>query len=66
VAVQSALWHEAASTTLNIYSHLWPSDQDRTRRAIDAFLCADASPACHDEELVAETSRSEVPTPQMS
>jgi hypothetical protein len=28
--------------TLRVYSHLWPSDEDRTRDAIDAALGATA------------------------
>jgi integrase len=37
-AVQSALGHESAAVTLDTYGHLWPSDEDKTRAAIDAFL----------------------------
>ena len=33
VTVQRALGHAKASTTLETYSHLWPSGADRTRRA---------------------------------
>ncbi len=33
VAVQRALGHAKASTTLNTYSHLWPTAEDRTRSA---------------------------------
>jgi integrase len=33
VTVQRALGHAQASTTLNVYSHLWPSAEDRTRAA---------------------------------
>ena len=40
-AVQVALGHESATTTLNTYAHLWPSDSDRTRAAVDAFLTPD-------------------------
>ncbi len=40
-AVQVALGHESATTTLNTYAHLWPSDSDRTRAAVDAFLMPD-------------------------
>jgi hypothetical protein len=29
---------EAEAPTLDIYSHLWPSDEDRTRSAVEAFL----------------------------
>jgi integrase len=35
VAVQRALGHAKPSTTLDTYSHLMPSDQDRMRGAID-------------------------------
>lgn len=34
-AVQHALGHAKPSTTLNLYSHLWPGDEDRLRRAVD-------------------------------
>ena len=37
-AVQLALGHENASVTLNNYAHLWPSDDERTRDAIEAFM----------------------------
>jgi len=33
VTVQRALGHAQASTTLNTYSHLWPTAEDRTRAA---------------------------------
>lgn len=33
VTVQRALGHASATTTLNTYSHLWPSAEDRTRKA---------------------------------
>jgi integrase len=41
VTVQRALGHAKASTTLNIYAHLWPSAEDRTRAAA-AGLIADS------------------------
>jgi integrase len=37
-AVQSALGHKNAAETLDIYSHLMPSDEDRTRAAVQAAL----------------------------
>ena len=40
VTVQRALGHSRATTTLNTYSHLWPTAQDRTRAA-SAGLVAD-------------------------
>ena len=33
VTVQRALGHAKPSTTLETYSHLWPSGEDKTRRA---------------------------------
>ena len=44
VTVQRALGHAQASTTLNVYAHLWPSAEDRTRAAA-AELMQDAYPA---------------------
>lgn len=38
VAVQKALGHSRATQTLNTYTHLWPTDEDTTRAAIDAVL----------------------------
>jgi integrase len=35
-AVQRALGHASASTTLDTYGHLWPGDEDRIRQAVDA------------------------------
>jgi integrase len=35
-AVAAALGHADPGVTLRVYSHLWPSDEDRTRDAIDA------------------------------
>lgn len=34
--VQDQLGHASASETLDTYSHLWPEDNDRVRRAVDA------------------------------
>jgi len=34
-AVSAALGHSSAATTLNLYSHLWPGDEDRIRSAVD-------------------------------
>jgi integrase len=48
VTVQRALGHASATTTLNTYSHLWPTAEDRTRRAAEQLyaescgLCADS------------------------
>lgn len=46
VTVQRALGHSTPSITLNVYAHLWPSAEDRTRTATAAFMAAVlASPA---------------------
>jgi integrase len=38
VTVQRALGHASATTTLNTYSHLWPTAEDRTRAAAQTLL----------------------------
>ena len=38
VTVQRALGHASATTTLNTYSHLWPSAEDRTRNAAEGLV----------------------------
>ncbi|MCW2796040.1 MAG: phage integrase family protein [Nocardioides sp.] len=38
VTVQRALGHAKAGTTLETYSHLWPSAEDKTRRAANALV----------------------------
>lgn len=38
VTVQRALGHSSATTTLNTYSHLWPSAEDRTRTAASSLM----------------------------
>jgi len=42
--VSERLGHSNAAMTLNVYSHLWPDDEDRTRQAIDGLF----APAPHD------------------
>jgi len=37
VTVQRALGHAKAGTTLETYSHLWPSAEDKTRKAATAL-----------------------------
>jgi integrase len=37
-AVQHAVGHANAATTLGLYSHLWPGDEDRIRQAVDWTL----------------------------
>jgi integrase len=45
VTVQRALGHATATTTLNTYSHLWPTAEDRTRKAAEAMLLEALNPA---------------------
>jgi integrase len=40
VTVQHALGHSSPTITLNIYSHLWPKAEDRTRAAAEALMRA--------------------------
>jgi integrase len=46
-AVQSALGHEKAATTLDTYGHLWPGDEDRIRAALAMAWPARVSLECH-------------------
>lgn len=48
--VAARLGHANAAMTLNVYSHLWPDDEDRTRNAIDDLLGADVPPMCPSGE----------------
>jgi integrase len=43
VTVQHALGHSSPTITLNIYSHLWPKAEDRTREAAEALMQAATS-----------------------
>jgi integrase len=45
VTVQHALGHSSASITLNVYSHLWPKAEDRTRAAAAALMTTAAGSA---------------------
>ena len=45
VTVQHALGHASASITLNVYSHLWPKAEDRTRAAVANLMATTANPA---------------------
>jgi integrase len=38
VAVQHHLGHSSASITLNVYSHIWPSDGEATRMALSGLF----------------------------
>jgi integrase len=45
VAVQWALGHSSATIALGVYSHLWPTAEDRTRAAAGDLMAALADPA---------------------
>jgi integrase len=38
VKLQARLGHKSAQTTIDIYGHLWPDSDERTRTAIDAVF----------------------------
>jgi integrase len=40
VTVQRSLGHAKATTTLNTYAHLWPTAEDRTRKAAESIIYA--------------------------
>jgi hypothetical protein len=40
VTVQHALGHASSTIKFNIYSHLWPKAEDRTRTAVEALMRA--------------------------
>ena len=42
VTIQRALGHSSATTTLNTYSHLWPTAEDRTRTKSAGDVTADS------------------------
>ncbi len=44
--VQLHLGHAKAGQTLDVYSHLWPEDEDRTRTALEVALRAAVSISC--------------------
>jgi site-specific recombinase XerD len=49
-AVQHALGHASAATTLNIYSHMWPGDDEVIRQAVDRALTQPAEDSLRTEE----------------
>jgi hypothetical protein len=55
--VQLALGHESASTTLDTYTHLWPTEDDKARSAIQKFLAV--SPTCQVQSVAEQNPRSE-------
>ncbi len=56
VTVQRSLGHPKATTTLNTYAHLWPTAEDRTRKAAELIMSASLG---HEEapELADDVSR---------
>jgi integrase len=38
--VQARLRHSSASTTLNVYGHLWPDTDESTRTAVERVMSA--------------------------
>lgn len=46
--VQARLGHASAVETLDVYGHLWPDDEDRTRKALDDLLTAEPSSPAED------------------
>ena len=56
VTVQRSLGHAKATTTLNTYAHLWPTAEDRTRKAAESIMSASlGEPAATLAELAAST-----------
>jgi integrase len=45
VTVQRSVGHRSASTTLDVYAHLWPTAEDRTRRAAGVLFTVVAGSA---------------------
>lgn len=58
VTMQRALGHAQPSITLNVYSHLWPSAEDKTRAATANFMA--------EIEASADSLRTETGKPQVS
>ncbi len=49
--VSERLGHTNAAMTLNVYSHFWPDDEDRTRQAIDDVFAPRVPRTCPAEDL---------------
>lgn len=56
VTVQRALGHKSASVTLNTYSHLWPTAEDRTRAGAQSLLTEALSISADSVRTASETS----------
>lgn len=56
VTVQRSPGHAKATTTLNTYAHLWPTAEDRTRKAAESIMSASLyQPAARLTDLTANT-----------
>jgi hypothetical protein len=56
VTVQRSLGHAKATTTLNTYAHLWPTAEDRTRKAAESIMSASLGPPAGTfEDMAADT-----------
>lgn len=40
MTVRRSLGHAKATTTLNTYAHLWPTAEDRTRKAAESIMAS--------------------------
>jgi integrase len=49
-AIQVRLGHSSAKTTLDVYGHLFPDEEDRTRRAIEEAFAGDQESSREDAE----------------
>jgi integrase len=49
-AVQRALGHASAATTLNLYAHMWPGDDERIRQAINQAFGPEAEDPLRTED----------------
>jgi len=56
VTVQRALGHAKATTTLNTYAHLWPTAEDRTRKAAGELLASVLMTSTADSVRTSEPS----------
>jgi hypothetical protein len=57
--VQRRLGHASATETLDIYSHLCPDSEDRTRDAVDSVLAASCEPSVNQATPKTRFRRSE-------
>ncbi len=53
--IQARMGHASAMVTLDVYGHLWPDSEERTRAAVDAWLAAPADPVRTAEAYVQVT-----------